>query len=318
MGSAQKPWKVTRGERVTGIAEAFDLGAYLRTEASRIEQALQAAVAEARDVLPAELEGAVDHGVLSEGKRLRPVLCVAAYRACGGRSPGIVDLAVSLELIHGYSLMHDDLPCMDDAELRRGRPATHRVHGEEATARAGAALIPLAALKAWRGALGLGCSELAARDIVEELCRAAGAGGMVGGQALDLRAEGAVLDGAALDRLHRLKTGALLTASLRIGALAAGAEPAVLDALDSYGRSVGLAFQIADDVLDATATAADLGKNPSDEDRDKTTYVGVHGLGEAAVRARREVAQARTALSHAGVDDPALHALAQYVVERSH
>ena len=308
--------RVRRGERLTGIAELFDLGAYLQTEAPRIEKALHDAVAEASDLLPVELERAVAHGVLSEGKRLRPVLCVAAYYACGGRSPKIPELAVSLELIHAYSLMHDDLPCMDDADLRRGRPTTHRVHGDEATARAGAALIPLAALRAWRGALAVGCSEVTSRTIVEELCRAAGAGGMVGGQALDLRAEGSVLDGAELDRLHRLKTGALLTASLRIGALAAGASRAVLEALDSYGRAVGLAFQIADDVLDATATAADLGKNPSDADRDKTTYVGVHGLGEAAGRAREEVARARAALHHADVDDPALHALAQYVVER--
>ena len=308
--------KVRRGERLTGIAELFDLGAYLQTEAPRIEKALHDAVAEASDLLPVELERAVAHGVLSEGKRLRPVLCVAAYYACGGRSPKIPELAVSLELIHAYSLMHDDLPCMDDADLRRGRPTTHRVHGDEATARAGAALIPLAALRAWRGALAVGCSEVTSRTIVEELCRAAGAGGMVGGQALDLRAEGSVLDGAELDRLHRLKTGALLTASLRIGALAAGASRTVLEALDSYGRAVGLAFQIADDVLDATATAADLGKNPSDADRDKTTYVGVHGLGEAAGRAREEVARARAALHHADVDDPALHALAQYVVER--
>ena len=305
-----------KSERVTEIAELFDVSAYLRTEASRIEEALQSAVAEANDLLPAELEPAVAHGVLSEGKRLRPVLCVAAYRACGGRSPRIAELAVSLELIHAYSLMHDDLPCMDDADLRRGRPATHRVHGDEATARAGAALIPLAALRAWRGARGVGCSELTTRSIVEELCRAAGAGGMVGGQALDLRAEGSVLDGAALDRVHRLKTGALLTVSLRVGALAAGAAPPVLEAFASYGRSVGLAFQIADDVLDATATAADLGKNPSDEDREKTTYVGVHGLEEASERARKEVARARAALHGAGVDDPALHALAQYVVER--
>jgi geranylgeranyl pyrophosphate synthase len=177
-------------------------------------------------------------------------------------------------------------------------------------------LIPLAALRAWRGARAVGCSEATARAIVEELCRAAGAGGMVGGQVLDLRAEGSVLDGAELDRLHRLKTGALLTASLRIGALAAGAARAVMEALDSYGRAVGLAFQIADDVLDATATAADLGKNPSDVDRDKTTYVGVYGLGEAADRAREEVERARAALHQADVGDPALHALARYVVER--
>ena len=281
-----------------------------------MEAALEEAVTEAGALLAPELGAAVRHAVLSEGKRLRPVLCMAAYAACGGASPRIPELAVSLELIHAYSLAHDDLPSMDDAELRRGRPTTHRLHGEEAATLAGAALIPLAALRAWRGARAVGCDDRAARAIVEELCRAAGAGGMVGGQALDLRAEGVSLDGPQLDRLHRLKTGALLAASLRIGALAAGAKGKALEALDTYGRSIGLAFQIADDVLDATATAADLGKNPSDADRGKTTYVAVHGLEAAAVRARAEVARARTALHRAGVDAPALHALAQYVVER--
>ena len=301
---------------MTGLVEPFDLGVYLRAEAPRIEAALAAAVAEAAELVPDDLHPAIAHAVLSEGKRLRPVLCIAAYGACGGKSPRIPELAVSLELIHAYSLVHDDMPCMDDADLRRGRPTTHRVHGEATAARAGAALIPFAALRAWRGAHAVGCEDVTARAIVEELCRAAGAGGMVGGQALDLRAEGASLDGAALDRLHRLKTGALLTASLRIGAMAEGASLKTLEAVDAYGRSVGLAFQIADDVLDATGTAADLGKNPSDTDRDKTTYVGVHGLEAAADRAHREVARARTALRRAGIDDPALQALAQYVVER--
>ena len=298
------------------LVEPFDLTAYLASQSPAIEQALARAVEEARALVAPELRAALAHGVLSEGKRVRPVLCVAAYRATGGKSPRIADLAAAIELIHAYSLMHDDLPCMDDAELRRGWPTTHRVHGVEATARAATALIPLASLMAWRGARALGCKDPVARAIVEELCRAAGAGGMVGGQALDLRAEGATLDASALDRLHRLKTGALLTAALRIGAIAAGAPARSLEAIDAYGRSVGLAFQIADDVLDATATAADLGKNPSDTQHDKTTYVGVHGLDAAADRAGKEVARARTALHRAAIHDPALHALAQYIVER--
>jgi geranylgeranyl pyrophosphate synthase len=298
------------------VAERFDLGGYLGAEAARVDRALAAAAAEAEALLPEELRAAIRHGVLSDGKRLRPVLCATAYRACGGRSDAVHDLAASLELIHAYSLMHDDLPCMDDAELRRGRPTTHRVHGVAATARAGAALIPLAALRAWGGALALGRDRATAAEIVLELCRAAGAGGMVGGQALDLRAEGARLSAAELDRLHALKTGALLTAALRIGALAAGAAPPLLAALDAYGRAIGLAFQITDDVLDATASAEELGKHPSDAALEKTTYVAVHGLEAAAARAAAEVAKARAALSRAGIDDPALHALADYVVMR--
>ena len=298
------------------VAERFDLDGYLRAEAARVDGALAAAVAEAEALLAEPLRDAVRHGVLSDGKRLRPVLCATAYRACGGSDPGIHDLAASLELIHAYSLMHDDLPCMDDAELRRGRPTTHRVHGVEATTRAGAALIPLAALRAWRGALGLGLGHAAAAEIAGELCRAAGAGGMVGGQALDLRAEGARLSAAELDRLHALKTGALLTAALRIGGLAAGAPARILAALDAYGRAIGLAFQITDDVLDATASAEELGKHPSDTAHEKTTYVAVHGLDAAAARAAAEVARARAALDQVGIDDPALHALANFVVER--
>lgn len=297
------------------FAGAIDLDEHFRSARARVDASLAAAVLEARTLVP-ELAEPIAHGVLSDGKRIRPVLCMSAYRACGGRHARIPELAASLELIHAYSLMHDDLPCMDDADLRRSRPTTHRVHGVVRTARAGAALIPLAALRAWRGALAVGCPESTARTIVQELCAAAGAGGMVGGQALDLRAEGARLGGAALDGLHALKTGALLTASLRIGGRAAGCGEGTLEALDEFGRAIGLAFQIADDVLDATATAADLGKNPSDLDRSKTTYVSEHGVEAASARARAEVARARAALERGEVDAPELHALAQYVVER--
>jgi geranylgeranyl pyrophosphate synthase len=227
----------------------------------------------------------------------------------------IYDLGASLELVHAYSLMHDDLPCMDDAPLRRGHPTTHRVHGEAAAVAAGAALIPLAALQALVAGrvLGLGA---AASGLAAELCRAAGAGGMVGGQALDLLAEGERLSATELDRLHRLKTGALLTAALRMGALAGGASETLLAALDSYGRAVGLAFQIADDVLDATATAEALGKHPSDHALGKSTYVSLYGLEEAQRRALAEVVRAHGALLEGGVDAPALHALADFVVNR--
>ena len=163
----------------------------------------------------------------------------------------------------------------------------------------------------------MGCDRNTAKRVVTELCRAAGAGGMVGGQALDLRAEGACVSASELDRLHALKTGALLTASLRIGALAAGAPAPTLAGLDAYGRSVGLAFQVTDDVLDATANAEQLGKHPSDAALGKTTYVAVHGRGRRRLdaRLRRRIAHA-PALDAVGINDPALHALADYVIER--
>lgn len=297
---------------------AFDLSAYLTSERRHVELALSRAVEAWRDELPEETWAAVHHGVTSGGKRLRPILCATAYRACGGAAGGdaLYDLAVSLELVHAYSLMHDDLPCMDDAELRRGRPTTHREHGVERTIVAGAALIPMAAHRALTGARRMGCPEEHAREVARELCRAAGAGGMVGGQALDLLGEDRRLASHELDRLHRHKTGALLTAALRMGAVAAGAPGRHREALDVYGRAVGLAFQIADDVLDATASAADLGKKPSDQDLHKSTYVSLHGLDEARRRGREEVSRARSALEAADLDAPALHALARYVVER--
>lgn len=300
------------------------LDAYLSTEAARVEAALVRALEglggrsdEGEIPLPPEVVDAMRHGVLGGGKRLRPILCATAYTACGGEaSDAVYDLAVSLELIHAYSLMHDDLPCMDDAELRRGRATTHRVHGEETTMFAGAALIPAAALQALRAARALGADPGRARRVAGLVMEAAGAGGMVGGQWLDLLGEDARLTPPELDELHRLKTGALLTASLVVGAAAAGAPDEVRDALGAYGRAIGLAFQIADDILDATASAETLGKNPSDADLGKSTYVTLYGLEPARVEAEALVEQALTALADAGVRSPPLEALARYVVDR--
>lgn len=314
---------------------------YLSTEVERVEAALGRAVdrleerfgragpvaggsgrardrdRDGRPALDRDVLAAIRHGVLSGGKRLRPVLCVAAHTACGGgRSDAVYDLGASLEMIHAYSLMHDDLPCMDDAELRRGRPTTHRAHGEEPTMLAGAALIPLAALEALRACAALGCDAERSREVARQLMEAAGAGGMVGGQWLDLLGEGRALGAEDLDGLHRRKTGALLQASLTVGATAAGAPRSVVDAMREYGRAIGLAFQIADDILDATSTSEALGKNPSDLDLEKSTYVSLYGLDEARGRARAQVDAALTALSGARIGSDALEALARYVVER--
>ena len=306
-------------------AEFEGLSAYLEREIVQVEHALERAVAtiegQARPEGAAGIDGpvsaAIRYGVMGGGKRLRPVLCVTAYTACGGtRAPEAYDLAASLEMIHAYSLMHDDLPCMDDAELRRGRPTTHREHGEDVTIRAAAALIPAAALQALVACRTLGCSPERARAVTQKLLEAAGAGGMVGGQWLDLLGEGRALSPEELNGLHRRKTGALLAAALVMGATAAGAEDDVADALLRYGKAIGLAFQIADDILDATSSADALGKNPSDEDLDKSTYVALYGLDEARRRAREEVDKALEALESASVESPALAALARYVVER--
>lgn len=298
-------------------AVAFELDGYLAERRAPVEDALERAVAELEAMLPADEAAAVRHGVTSGGKRLRPVLCVTAYEACGGSAePAAYDLAASLELIHCYSLMHDDLPCMDDAKLRRGRPTTHRVHGVDATIRAGAALIPAAARAAYRATRALGRDDVRARAVARLLLEASGGEGMVGGQWLDLEGEGNALPADDLDRLHRMKTGALLTASLHVGAAAADASGPVRCALVGYGRAVGLAFQVADDILDATADAGTLGKNPSDADLDKSTYVALHGVDAARARAEALVREAKQWLDHSGLDAPALAALADYVVDR--
>jgi geranylgeranyl pyrophosphate synthase len=302
---------------VSAEATSYDLEAHLARSRAGVEAALERVLADLAPRLSPVVAAAVRHGVLSEGKRLRPILCVSAFSACGGRSgPAAFELAASLEMIHAYSLMHDDLPSMDDADLRRGRPSTHREHGEGVTMRAGAALIPAAALQARRASLALGNSAEWAGEIAGVLMRAAGAGGMVGGQWLDLLAEGEALDEEALDGLHERKTGALLAAAPLMGGMAAGAEEHVLDALHLYGRGLGLAFQITDDVLDATQSAETLGKNPSDAALAKATYVTVHGLAEARERASGAVERALAALDRGGVDAPALDALARYAVGR--
>lgn len=302
--------------RFAGLTE------HLAREGEHVDAALDRAVVMVRAVATKEIVDALEHGVMGGGKRLRPILCATAWAAVRPEHEGVpepvYDLAASLELIHAYSLMHDDLPCMDDAELRRGRPTTHRVHGEDATMRAGAALIPGAAIQAWRACRALGCDSDTSRAAVGRLMEASGAGGMVGGQWVDLLGEGQAFEADALDALHRMKTGALLTAALVIGATAAGASDVQRTALEGYGRGIGLAFQIADDVLDATQSAETLGKNPSDADLDKSTYVSLYGLDEARSRAQAEVDGAIAALRAGEVRSEALEALARYVVEREH
>jgi len=298
---------------------AFDIPAFLRAERRRVEAALGRALAALLPLAPLPTRDAIRQGVTTGGKRLRPILCMAAYEALGG-SPrhGIEDLAVSLELIHAYSLMHDDLPCMDDAPLRRGSPTPHMVHGEPAVVLGGAALISLAHLHLWRSSGAMGLSHTTRRELLRILARAAGAEGMVGGQALDLWGEGRALGRAELDELHSRKTGALLTASLELGAVAGLPEldhPA-REAFASYGRAIGLAFQIADDVLDATADTEALGKAPSDAALEKSTYVALLGVDGARLVAGRLVGEARAALADAGIESPALEALADYVVTR--
>ncbi len=259
---------------------------------------------------------AMRYSLLGEGKRLRAVLLIAAYRAAGGVADAS-ELAASVEVVHAYSLIHDDLPCMDDDDVRRGRPTVHRVYGVRAATAAGLAMVPLAARCALHGARALSLAETTGAEIVAELMRAAGGGGMIGGQLLDLEAEGLALTLAELERIHRAKTGALIRAALRIGATAAGAGEAAMTAFDRYGSAIGLAFQIADDVLDVTATTDQLGKTAGrDIELRKSTYPALLGVAGAVERAEALVEDACLALAEVGLLTSDLEHLARFVVAR--
>jgi len=266
--------------------------------------------------LQSGVAGAVRYALLGEGKRLRPSLVLAAYRACGGEDDASA-LAASVAVVHAYSLVHDDLPCMDDDDVRRGRATVHRVFGVPAATVAGIAMVPLAALAADEASAALGLAPAARGAIVRELMRASGAAGMVGGQLLDLLGEGHALSLEELQRIHAGKTGALIVAASRIGALAAGATEARVEALGRYGAAIGLAFQIADDVLDVTATTAELGKTAGrDLDLAKSTYPALLGVDGARARAAALVEEACGALAAEGLLTPALEALARFSVAR--
>ena len=286
------------------------------TDRNAIDQALEHLCDRHASTLGAPVAGAVRYSLLGGGKRLRGLLFLAAYRTAGGLADAS-DLAAAIEVVHAYSLVHDDLPCMDDDDLRRGRPTVHRACGVVTATVAGVAMVPLAVRAAVDGADLIGVPRTVAGRIVAELMRASGAGGMIGGQLLDLDGEGRPLDLADLERIHRAKTGALIRASITIGGLAAGAGDAQLDAFDRFGSAIGLAFQIADDVLDVTASSNTLGK-PAGRDLElrKSTYPALLGVGAATERASALVSEGCEALRHVGLLSTELDALARYVIER--
>jgi geranylgeranyl pyrophosphate synthase len=259
---------------------------------------------------------AVRYALLGEGKRLRAILLLEASRACGGPSDAY-ELAAAVEVVHAYSLVHDDLPCMDDDDVRRGRPTVHRVYGVPVATAAGLAMVPLAARSAFHAAREIGLTSSESGDVVRTLMQASGAGGMIGGQLLDLEAEGVHLSLEAMERVHRLKTGALIAASVTLGAQAARASVERRAALAHYGAAIGLAFQIADDVLDVTATTDELGKTAGrDLALSKSTYPALLGVEGAIERARALIEAACATLDAEGLLTPTLEQLARYIVER--
>jgi farnesyl diphosphate synthase len=261
---------------------------------------------------------ALAYALRTPGKRVRAALLLAAYRAVGGESPSIGGVAAAVETVHTYSLVHDDLPCMDNDDLRRGRPTTHRAFDVATATLAGYLLVPVAARILATSAEQLRLPSQILGQMAEELFDAGGIEGMVGGQWLDLEAERRRLPLAELIEVHRGKTGALIRASCTLGGMAGRATPAGLQALTAYGEDVGLAFQIADDVLDATGTSEELGK-PAGRDAQlaKSTYVGLLGIEGARAEARRLVERAVAHLDGAGLPVGALGALAGYIASRT-
>jgi len=281
---------------------------------ARVEAALSRWVGVDAPVL---LGDAMRYAVLDGGKRLRPLLVLAASEAVGGNTAAALRAACATELIHAYSLVHDDLPSMDNDVLRRGKPTVHVKFGEADALLAGDALQALAFELLTPDGDEIPASIQA--TLCRLLARAAGSQGMAGGQAIDLASVGMALDEAQLREMHRLKTGALLQGSVEMGAACAGAiAPAALDALRDYGAAIGLAFQVVDDILDVTADSQTLGKTAGkDAAADKPTYVSLWGLDGARSQARQLLAESLAALGRSGLaDTAALRALAHMVVDR--
>ncbi len=299
---------------------SFELKKYLHRRAALVDAALGRFMTK-KSVLPPVVHKAMRYSVFAGGKRLRPILCLAAAEAAGGDPRRVLLTACALEIIHTYSLVHDDLPAMDDDDLRRGRPTNHRVFGEGIAILAGDGLLSFGFELMARNAAVKGVRPDRVVRAIETVARAVGSRGMVGGQAVDLESEGSAvsLNGRSprvLEFIHRRKTGALITASLSAGAILIGASDARLAALELYGENIGLAFQITDDVLDVVGDKALLGKRGSDAANAKLTFPAVYGLDDSQRRARRAIESAKAALAPFGRRGEPLAALANHILTR--
>jgi geranylgeranyl diphosphate synthase, type II len=292
------------------------LSSYLEPRRRRVEEALERLLP--RPAGPAAtVARAMRYAVLGGGKRLRPLLAVAACEACGGSMEDVLDPAAALEMIHTYSLVHDDLPAMDDDDLRRGRPTVHKAFGEAEAILAGDALLTLAF---WILAVKPPGDDRAGRraDAVAAVARGAGVEGMVGGQMADVEAERTAADLSRVEWIHLHKTGALIAASVLLGAIHAGASEAERRHLETFGLMTGLAFQITDDVLDATSSAEVLGKTPGKDSRaGKATFPAVLGLEASRAEAAGRLEAALEALGRSGRATEPLEELARFAVMRS-
>ncbi len=293
----------------------FDLGAYMKERAAAVDAALDRFLPAESDC-PETLHKAMRYSVFAGGKRLRPVLVIAGAEAVGGHMEDVMETACAMELIHTYSLVHDDLPAMDNDDFRRGVPTNHKVFGEAMAILAGDALLTLAfRLVAENGKPGTDAARL--RDVLSDIADAAGHAGMVGGQVADLESEGKNVSGDALDYIHGHKTGALIRTSLRVGARICGATPAQIHALSVAGADLGLAFQIVDDILDVVSSSTELGKTAGkDQAQQKATYPALYGLEASRARARSLIAEAEEALAELGPPAEPVRALGHFILRR--
>jgi geranylgeranyl pyrophosphate synthase len=267
--------------------------------------------------LPAGIADAVRYGLKSPGKRLRPLLLLFAYRAAGGEEDATL-LACAPEVIHAYSLVHDDLPCMDDDDMRRGRPTVHKVYGSRTAILGGVTMIPLAAKVVRDSARSMGLSRESSGKLLETLLEASGSRGMIGGQLRDLAGERLSLSLENREEIHSAKTGALIVASIMMGGLAAGAGEAQIAALERYGGAVGLAFQIMDDVLDVTSTTGALGKTAGrDAALGKSTYPALLGVEGARQRAHALIADGLGSLAEQKLLTQELSQVANFMLTRT-
>jgi len=292
------------------------IAAYSASSQARVNAALETLFNAPLPEL-ARLYEAMRYSVMNGGKRVRPLLAYAACEALGGQAEQASGAACAVELIHAYSLVHDDLPAMDDDDLRRGQPTTHKKFDEACAILAGDGLQSLAFSALLDPRLS-DCSSEIRLQMVTALAHAAGPAGMVGGQAIDLGSVGVKLDQTALEQMHRHKTGALIEVSVRLGALASGhAQPGQLQALQTYAQAIGLAFQVQDDILDVESDTATLGKRQgADIARDKPTYPALLGLDAAKAYALELRDQALQALRPFDAAAEPLRELARYIVER--
>jgi geranylgeranyl diphosphate synthase type II len=292
----------------------MELHRYLSDRRQLVEDALDRFIPRA-DEPPERLHDAIRYSVLAPGKRIRAILVIAGSEAVAGEGWRALPTACALECIHAFSLIHDDLPSMDDDDFRRGRPTNHKVFGEAMALLAGDALLALAF------ELIADNAQIVPEDrvvpVMKLISRAAGTAGMVGGQVTDIESEGKEITPEELQAIHMRKTGELIRASVMAGAMLSGCSTSELNALDSYGRSVGLAFQIADDILDVVGDEALIGKPVgSDQRQDKITYPRLFGLEESRRRAQHEVEHAIASLSAMGEAADPLRGIASYIVER--